>query len=76
MLIFCFLPNAAAQFIYSRRDKPATFAEPLEEEYGYEGTDSAADCFTPTHQLTEVDRGNYRKQLSEESLTWVKDLLE
>lgn len=63
--ILCFLPNAAAQFIYSRRDKPATFAEPLEEEYGYEGTNAAADCFTSTRQLTEVDRGNYGKQLSE-----------
>lgn len=60
-LIICFLPNAAAQFIYSRRDKPATFAEPLEEEYGYEGTDGTADYFTSNHQLTEVDRGNYRK---------------
>lgn len=60
-----FLPNAAAQFIYSRRDKPATSAEPLEEEYDYEGADAAADCFTPTHQLTEVDRGNHKKQLSE-----------
>uniref|UniRef100_A0A8C3V6J3 HBS1 like translational GTPase n=1 Tax=Catharus ustulatus TaxID=91951 RepID=A0A8C3V6J3_CATUS len=61
---YCISPSTAAQFIYSRRDKPATFAEPLEEEYGYEGTDSAADCFTPTHQLTEVDRGKTRDSQS------------
>lgn len=60
-LILEFLPNVAAQFIYSRRDKPATFAEPLEEEYGYEDTEDTAGCFTPNHQLTEVDRGNDRK---------------
>ncbi|KAM4903346.1 HBS1-like protein isoform 2-T2 [Sylvia borin] len=53
---YCISPSTAAQFIYSRRDKPATSAEPLEEEYGYEGTDAAAGCLTPTHQLTEVDR--------------------
>uniref|UniRef100_A0A8V0XPX1 HBS1 like translational GTPase n=1 Tax=Gallus gallus TaxID=9031 RepID=A0A8V0XPX1_CHICK len=55
-LILEFLPNVAAQFIYSRRDKPATFAEPLEEEYGYEDTEDTAGYFTSNHQLTEVDR--------------------
>uniref|UniRef100_A0A803XXK4 HBS1-like protein N-terminal domain-containing protein n=1 Tax=Meleagris gallopavo TaxID=9103 RepID=A0A803XXK4_MELGA len=53
---YCISPSTAAQFIYSRRDKPATFAEPLEEEYGYEDTEDTAGCFTPNHQLTEVDR--------------------
>uniref|UniRef100_A0A803V410 HBS1-like protein n=1 Tax=Ficedula albicollis TaxID=59894 RepID=A0A803V410_FICAL len=62
---YCISPSTAAQFIYSRRDKPATFAEPLEEEYGYEGTDSAADCFTPTHQLTEVDRARLNSCLDQ-----------
>ncbi|NXC84213.1 HBS1L protein, partial [Cercotrichas coryphoeus] len=62
---YCISPSTAAQFIYSRRDKPGTFAEPLEEEYGYEGTDSAADCFTPTHQLTEVDRARLNSCLDQ-----------
>uniref|UniRef100_A0A8D0FFE8 HBS1 like translational GTPase n=1 Tax=Strix occidentalis caurina TaxID=311401 RepID=A0A8D0FFE8_STROC len=57
---YCISPSTAAQFIYSRRDKPATFAQPLEEEYGYEGTDDPADYFTSNHQLTEVDRGKTR----------------
>uniref|UniRef100_A0A8D2P9E9 HBS1 like translational GTPase n=1 Tax=Zosterops lateralis melanops TaxID=1220523 RepID=A0A8D2P9E9_ZOSLA len=61
---YCISPSTAAQFIYSRRDKPATSAEPLEEEYDYEGADAAADCFTPTHQLTEVDRGKTRDSQS------------
>ncbi|XP_071292303.1 HBS1-like protein isoform X4 [Agelaius tricolor] len=62
---YCISPSTAAQFIYSRRDKPATFAEPLDEEYGYEGTDAAADCFTPTHQLTEVDRARLNSCLDQ-----------
>ncbi|XP_032299280.1 HBS1-like protein isoform X3 [Coturnix japonica] len=51
---YCISPSTAAQFIYSRRDKPATFAEPLEEEYSYEDTEDTD--FTSNHQLTEVDR--------------------
>ncbi|XP_068866821.1 HBS1-like protein isoform X1 [Aphelocoma coerulescens] len=62
---YCISPSTAAQFIYSRRDKPATFAEPLEEEYGYEGTDAAADSFTSTHQLTEVDRARLNSCLDQ-----------
>ncbi|KAL9865213.1 HBS1-like protein isoform 2-T2 [Geothlypis trichas] len=62
---YCISPSTAAQFIYSRRDKPAAFAEPLDEEYGYEGTDAAADCFSPTHQLTEVDRARLNSCLDQ-----------
>ncbi|XP_053793032.1 HBS1-like protein isoform X5 [Vidua chalybeata] len=62
---YCISPSTAAQFIYSKRDKPAAFAEPLEEEYGCEGTDAAADCFTPTHQLTEVDRARLHSCLDQ-----------
>ncbi|XP_057263980.1 HBS1-like protein isoform X2 [Pezoporus wallicus] len=58
-------PSTAAQFIYSRRDKPATFAEPLEEEYGYEGTDDTIDYFTSNHQLTEVDRARLNSCLDQ-----------
>ncbi|KFW80935.1 HBS1-like, partial [Manacus vitellinus] len=62
---YCISPSTAAQFIYSRRDKPATFAEPLEEEYGYEGTDDTADYFTSGHQLTEVDRARLNSCLDQ-----------
>ncbi|XP_074436770.1 HBS1-like protein isoform X4 [Larus michahellis] len=62
---YCISPSTAAQFIYSRRDKPATFAEPLEEEYGYESTDDTADCFTSNHQLTEVDRARLNSCLDQ-----------
>ncbi|KAM6355572.1 HBS1-like protein isoform 6-T6 [Podargus strigoides] len=62
---YCISPSTAAQFIYSRRDKPATFAEPLEEEYGYEGTDDAADYFTSSHQLTELDRARLNSCLDQ-----------
>ncbi|XP_075780338.1 HBS1-like protein isoform X2 [Pelodiscus sinensis] len=48
----------AAQFIYSRRDKPSALAEPLEEEYGYEGAEESANCFTSNHQLTGVDQAH------------------
>ncbi|NXQ81684.1 HBS1L protein, partial [Nyctibius grandis] len=62
---YCISPSTAAQFIYSRRDKPATFAEPLEEEYGYEDTDDTADYFTSNHQLTEVDRARLNSCLDQ-----------
>ncbi|KAM9261153.1 HBS1-like protein isoform 2-T2 [Cariama cristata] len=62
---YCISPSTAAQFIYSRRDKPTTFAEPLEEEYGYEGTDDTADYFTSSHQLTEVDRARLNSCLDQ-----------
>ncbi|XP_071405226.1 HBS1-like protein isoform X3 [Pithys albifrons albifrons] len=62
---YCISPSTAAQFIYSRRDKPATFAEPLEEEYGYEGTDDTADYCTSSHQLTEVDRARLNSCLDQ-----------
>ncbi|XP_009976200.1 PREDICTED: HBS1-like protein, partial [Tauraco erythrolophus] len=62
---YCISPSTAAQFIYSRRDKPASFAEPLEEEYDYEGTDDTADYFTSNHQLTEVDRARLNSCLDQ-----------
>nr|XP_009930283.1 PREDICTED: HBS1-like protein [Opisthocomus hoazin] len=62
---YCISPSTAAQFIYSRRDTPATFAEPLEEEYVCEGTDDTADCFTSSHQLTEVDRARLNSCLDQ-----------
>ncbi|XP_010572965.1 PREDICTED: HBS1-like protein isoform X6 [Haliaeetus leucocephalus] len=62
---YCISPSTAAQFIYSRRDKPATFAEPLEEEYGYEGADDTADYFASNHQLTEVDRARLNSCLDQ-----------
>ncbi|XP_067398363.1 HBS1-like protein isoform X2 [Emydura macquarii macquarii] len=51
----CISPSTAAQFIYSRRDKPSAFAEPL-EEYGYEDAEEAANYFTSNHHLTGVDQ--------------------
>ncbi|XP_008934908.1 PREDICTED: uncharacterized protein LOC103769463 [Merops nubicus] len=62
---YCISPSTAAQFIYSRRDKPAAFAEPLEEEYGYEGTEDTADYFTSGRQLTEVDRARLNSCLDQ-----------
>ncbi|NXU76336.1 HBS1L protein, partial [Oreotrochilus melanogaster] len=60
---YCISPSTAAQFIYSRRDKPATLAEPLEEDYDYEGTDDTAD--DSSHQLTEVDRARLNSCLDQ-----------
>ncbi|XP_037750753.2 HBS1-like protein isoform X4 [Chelonia mydas] len=52
----CISPSTAAQFIYSRRDKPSAFAERLEEEYGYEDVQEPAKISTSNHQLTGVDQ--------------------
>ncbi|XP_073193472.1 HBS1-like protein isoform X7 [Lepidochelys kempii] len=52
----CISPSTAAQFIYSRRDKPSAFAERLEEEYGYEDVQEPAKNITSNHQLTGVDQ--------------------
>ncbi|NWI19374.1 HBS1L protein, partial [Crypturellus soui] len=62
---YCISPSTAAQFIYSRRDKPAAFAEPLEEEYGYEGAEDASDYFTTNHQLSGVDRARLNSCLDQ-----------
>ncbi|XP_067149792.1 HBS1-like protein isoform X2 [Apteryx mantelli] len=62
---YCISPSTAAQFIYSRRDKPAAFAEPLEEEYGYEGTEDTAGYFTTNHQLSGVDRARLNSCLDQ-----------
>ncbi|XP_034621496.1 HBS1-like protein isoform X1 [Trachemys scripta elegans] len=51
----CISPSTAAQFIYSRRDKPSAFAERL-EEYGYEDAEEPAKNITSNHQLTGVDQ--------------------
>ncbi|XP_039387404.1 HBS1-like protein isoform X1 [Mauremys reevesii] len=52
----CISPSTAAQFIYSRRDKPSAFAERLEEGYGYEDSEEPAKNITSNHQLTGVDQ--------------------
>ncbi|XP_062428503.1 HBS1-like protein isoform X2 [Rhea pennata] len=62
---YCISPSTAAQFIYSRRDKPAAFAEPLEEEYGYEGTEDTAGYVTTNHQLSGVDRARLNSCLDQ-----------
>ncbi|KYO19043.1 HBS1-like protein isoform X1 [Alligator mississippiensis] len=53
---YCISPSTAAQFIYSRRDKPSMLAEPLAEEYGHEDAEEPASYFTSNHQLTGVDQ--------------------
>ncbi|XP_050805612.1 HBS1-like protein isoform X2 [Gopherus flavomarginatus] len=52
----CISPSTAAQFIYSRRDKPSAFAERLEEGYGYEDAEEPTKNITSNHQLTGVDQ--------------------
>ncbi|NXN99646.1 HBS1L protein, partial [Rhinopomastus cyanomelas] len=57
-------PYTAAQFIYSRGDNPAAFAEPL-EDYVHEGTDDTADYFTLSPHLTDVDRARLNSCLDQ-----------
>uniref|UniRef100_A0A8D0H8B3 HBS1-like protein n=1 Tax=Sphenodon punctatus TaxID=8508 RepID=A0A8D0H8B3_SPHPU len=59
---YCISPSTAAQFIYSRRDKPSAFAEPLQEEYAYEDAEEHAN-FTSNHQLAEVDQARLQSCL-------------
>ncbi|XP_036622210.1 HBS1-like protein isoform X3 [Trichosurus vulpecula] len=51
---YCISPSTAAQFIYSRRDKPPSFVEPV-EEYDYEDTKGPANS-TSNHQLSGIDQ--------------------
>ncbi|XP_010963911.2 HBS1-like protein isoform X2 [Camelus bactrianus] len=49
---YCISPSTAAQFIYSRRDKPSAI-EPL-EEYDYEDLKTSSNSLL-NHQLSEID---------------------
>ncbi|XP_056674812.1 HBS1-like protein isoform X3 [Monodelphis domestica] len=51
---YCISPSTAAQFIYSRRDKPPSFVEPV-EEYDYEDTKESANSVS-NHQLSGIDQ--------------------
>ncbi|XP_043857246.1 HBS1-like protein isoform X1 [Dromiciops gliroides] len=51
---YCISPSTAAQFIYSRRDKPPSFVEPV-EEYDYEDTKEPANSVS-NHQLSGIDQ--------------------
>ncbi|XP_027706449.1 HBS1-like protein isoform X3 [Vombatus ursinus] len=51
---YCISPSTAAQFIYSRRDKPPSFIEPV-EEYDYEDTKEPTNSIS-NHQLSGTDQ--------------------
>ncbi|XP_044532970.1 HBS1-like protein isoform X1 [Gracilinanus agilis] len=51
---YCISPSTAAQFIYSRRDKPPSFVEPV-EEYDYEDTKESTNSVS-NHQLSGIDQ--------------------
>ncbi|XP_068933421.1 HBS1-like protein isoform X1 [Petaurus breviceps papuanus] len=51
---YCISPSTAAQFIYSRRDKPTSFVEPV-EEYDYEDTEEHTNSVS-NHQLSGIDQ--------------------
>ncbi|KAM4815923.1 HBS1-like protein isoform X2 [Urocitellus parryii] len=50
---YCISPSTAAQFIYSRRDKPSV-VEPV-EEYDYEDLKDSSNSLL-NHQLSEIDQ--------------------
>ncbi|XP_060095781.1 HBS1-like protein isoform X1 [Heteronotia binoei] len=50
---YCISPSTAAQFIYSRRDNPSSFAET--EEYGYKDTEHS-NYSVSSHQLTGIEK--------------------
>ncbi|KAK1170781.1 hypothetical protein AOXY_G7712 [Acipenser oxyrinchus oxyrinchus] len=55
---YCISPATAAEFIYSKRDKPSVFTEPLEEEK-FEAEEQAVPASSPStnhEKLSEVDQ--------------------
>ncbi|XP_041108390.1 HBS1-like protein isoform X3 [Polyodon spathula] len=55
---YCISPATAAEFIYSKRDKPSVFTEPLEEEK-FEVEEQAVPVSSPSmnhEKLSEVDQ--------------------